>query len=252
MRRALPLSLAALALCGFGAGPFWGENKGPATGGAFEITNFAGCTNTTPGETSATCAYDAGTGAGRGLIVAICGVQQTADNPVKVDHPLTYNGVSMTQIAIPGWWGSSFRPWGALYYLNNPASGVNNIQTTFGVPNTTYSWAIRAARITGHAATQSIIKDEDNLSGGPMVNTINPADANTILYHFVCSMNTTQDALQSDNLTMQDVGTTGGISSDEDVKFGVATGPGTNTTNTQWTNSGSYMVGAMFRFQPAQ
>ncbi len=252
MRRALPLCLMALVLCGFGAGPFWGENKGPAATGGFALSDFdSSCQSSVPAETSATCSYDAGTGAGRGLVVTVCGVQ-TSDRAIHESTQMTYGGVQMTQIAVFSTSASSGRPFGALYYLDNPAAGTNDIVINWYLGRETLAWVMSAARLSGHAATQSgpTSTQETVLTSWDV--TISGQDPGDIVYHASCTRggDGTRGPLTSNPLTIQTHGLTDGGTSTQDGRVTIATGAGTVSTNTYTAQKSTYYADGMWAIQP--
>lgn len=72
MRRAIPIALAGLALCGFGAGPFWGENKGgSAVGGPAPVYLSSCSAGATDAGNNLSCTIDVPAGTNRALCVGV-------------------------------------------------------------------------------------------------------------------------------------------------------------------------------------
>ena len=173
MRRALPLSLAAILLCGFGAGPFWGENKPPAAsqGGVAEVSSTtygqAG-SHTTPTAIS----FDS---TGADMLVAIsCGSRLLASNVTSGTTAATWNGVAMTnwQVITSSVAGDDW-PDCVVFYLTNPDQGTNNYSVTFDADAQASAHVLIA--LSGAAASQSGATDTDRPGAQVGTNSIDLA-----------------------------------------------------------------------------
>ncbi len=208
MRRALPIGLAALALCGFGAGPFWGENKGPSAPSDPTVVATTNCFDSENGKiTPMTCTHDA-TGHDA-LAVFICGLRQDGSSSwlITTGTPATFNGVAMTQLAfVNNSTGPSFPDCG-LYWLDSPTQGSAEFSLTPHNNNGSNAWVVSVFGVNNAAAVQSGFTGTD-ASGASATTAIalTGIDVGDLTFHYAATRNRIENACNpctSDTITKQ-------------------------------------------------
>jgi hypothetical protein len=184
MRKLLWAPLAALLLCGFGPAPFWGEARTPAAGGGSgpeisgSVTNYSENTSSDP---SASTTYDA-TGADM-LLVASCVLKTTSSTAISGSTTPTFNGTSMTQLAVstnPG--GSQYADC-AIWVLDSPDQGSYTWAVTWDAD--VYSSWNMFAKLIDTASTQNGDTDVDDNGNRQTTSavTLTPTAADNLLVH---------------------------------------------------------------------
>jgi len=183
MRRLLWVPPAVLLLCGFGFGPFFGENRTPAAGGGSpeisgSITNYS---ESTTSDASASTTYDA-TGADM-LLVASCVVKDTASTAISGSTTPTFNGSGMTQLAVSTSPGGVQYPDCAIWVLDSPDQGSYTWAVTWDA-NVHSSWNM-FAKLINTASTQNGDTDVDDNGNRQTTSavTLTPTAADNLLVH---------------------------------------------------------------------
>lgn len=206
MRRVVPLFLAALFLCGFGAGPFWGENKGGSSTPPpdFDLTNIAYVHDETLNNTGITFpSYDVGTA--DGILIGVC-TQRSSSLPLfSSGTEVTYGGQQVPQVSrLFAHDATADYPEGGLYLLNAPPSGSNDVVVTYTPGGTSYSVAVIAMRVYGQDPVQDGALDSQTRGGvGSITQDISGTVAGNLAFHLVCGRGNVENDPTSSNLTVR-------------------------------------------------
>jgi len=247
MMKLLTAAFAFLLLCGFGAGPFWGEGRTPAAsgGGGVEILGSPSLfAESVAADTGTSTSFDA-TGADM-LLAAACVLTDTATSSITGSTAATFNGDSMTQIAVSTSSGGTSFPDCGIWVLDSPDQGSYTLAITWD--ETVKASALLMMNLTGTASTQNGDTDADDSGNNQetSVVSITPTAADNLMVHFGASRGADMDPCTTTNTTENADGETG-TSDFDDIAYcgGAAATVDTSPINLTLDFAGSDRVGSV-------